>query len=339
MKKSPLMRLPGWLPGLIISVIAIAVLARFINPDIFIESIQSIKLSDILVFLLLLLLSLMIRAAAWKYLLVGVGYKDAFLIINEGYFFNNLIPRSGEIARTILTSGVSPLGVMEVAASILFERALDVIIASAMFLSTLPLALSLSWIRPIASLLLVSLLGVVVLMLLVAAYSNQLEKKIQSIRSNSPFVTKYIIGGAVKISRAMAFLNRPKDIALAVLLILLTWAVWTLMLFFGIRMIVPDAPFWWSVFAEGVLALGIAVPSAPASLGVYEGTMVAALSVFGINTSQSLSLAVVLHFLQILVTSLIGIYGLFVQGHSVASMIDKIRSKFYSEKMDEKTEV
>ena len=136
----------------------------------------------------------------------------------------------------------------------------------------------------------------------------------------------------------MALLNRPRDIALAFLLILLTWLIWTLMLFYGIRIIVPDAPFWWSVFAEGVLALGIAVPSAPASLGVYEGTMVAALSVFGINTSQALSLAVVLHFLQILVTSLIGVYGLFIQGHSITGMIGKIRSKFTSEKMNEKTE-
>ena len=338
MKKRAQLRLPGWAPGLLISVIAVAVLVRIIDPDIFIESIRSINQLDILIFLFFLLLSLMIRAAAWKFILVGVSYKDAFLIINEGYFFNNLIPRSGEIARTILTSGISSLGVMEVAAGILFERALDVIIASAMFLITLPLALSLSWIKPIATLLLFSLVGIVVLMLLVAANSARLEKKFQSIQSTNPFVTRYIIGGAVKITRAMALLNRPTDIALALLLILLTWSIWTLMLFYGIRIIVPDAPFWWSVFAEGVLALGIAVPSAPASLGVYEGTMVAALSVFGINTNQALSLAVVLHFLQILVTSLIGVYGLFIQGHSITGMIGKIRSKFTSEKMNEKTE-
>ena len=332
MKNKRLLNIPGWVPGAIISVIVIYFLMRFINFDVFFQSVRNIRLVDILVFLAMFLLSLTVRAAAWKFLLVGVSFKDVFLIINEGYFFNNIIPRSGEIARTILASGISSMNVMEVAASILFERALDVMIASGMFLITLPLAVSLTWIRPIATLLLLSLLLLVIIMLLMSAFSSALEMKIQGIQTRSQFVNRYILGGLSKLIKAMALLNRPKEIALSVFLIGLTWLVWTFMLFYGIRMIVPDAPFWWSVFAEGVLALGIAIPSAPASLGVYEGTMVAALSVFGINTSEALSLAVTLHILQILVTTIIGVYGLISQGHTVAGMVHKIRAKFYKQK-------
>jgi len=332
-------RIPAWVPGLIISAIAFLLLIRFIDLEMFIKTIQNLRFLDIMIFSMFLLLSLIVRSAAWKYLLIGVPYKDAFLIINEGYFFNNLIPRSGEIARTILTSGISSLRVMEVAASILFERGLDVIIASTMFLVTLPLAISLSWIKPIALFLLFSLLGLVVLMLVVAANSTPLEKKIQAVQSNNKFVKRYIIGGAVKLTQSLRLLNRPKDIAIAVMLIALTWVVWTLMLFFGIRTIMPNAPFWWSVFAEGVLALGIAIPSAPANLGVYEGTMVAALAVFGINTSQALSLAVTLHFIQILITSIFGIYGLISQGHTIAGMMKQIRARFSAEKKDKEIEV
>ena len=46
---------------------------------------------------------------------------------------------------------------------------------------------------------------------------------------------------------------------------------------------VPEAPYWWILFVLGVVSLGAALPSAPASLGVFEGSIVAALALLGLG--------------------------------------------------------
>ena len=48
---------------------------------------------------------------------------------------------------------------------------------------------------------------------------------------------------------------------------------------------------------------------------------------FGYSESASLSIALVLHFTQIVVTSIFGVYGLMVQGQSISALLDRIRSR------------
>lgn len=327
--------IPGWLPGLIVSSIVFVILIQVIDMELFLSSLRAFKIINILVFILLFLMALLTRGLAWKYLVTEISYKDAFLIINEGYLFNNLIPRSGEIARAIITSSVSEQKTIEVASSIIFERSVDVIIAAGMFLATLPMVVSLTWIKPIAWTLLIVLMILVMVMLIVAANSKTFEARIENMRSSNKLINQILLPGLKKVIQALSSLNKPKHILLAVMCILITWFFWTLLLFYGMRLIVPDAPFWWSIFAEGVLALGIALPSAPANLGVYEGTMVVALTVFGITADSALSLAIILHFIQIIMTSLIGIFGLVQHGLTITETISKIHMKIRKEKNGE----
>lgn len=327
--------IPRWLPGLIVSSIVFVILIQVIDMELFLSSLRAFKIINILVFILLFLMALLTRGLAWKYLVTEISYKDAFLIINEGYLFNNLIPRSGEIARAIITSSVSEQKTIEVASSIIFERSVDVIIAAGMFLATLPMVVSLTWIKPIAWTLLIVLMILVMVMLIVAANSKTFEARIENMRSSNKLINQILLPGLKKVIQALSSLNKPKHILLAVMCILITWFFWTLLLFYGMRLIVPDAPFWWSIFAEGVLALGIALPSAPANLGVYEGTMVVALTVFGITADSALSLAIILHFIQIIMTSLIGIFGLVQHGLTITETISKIHMKIRKEKNGE----
>ena len=139
-------------------------------------------------------------------------------------------------------------------------------------------------------------------------------------RSIKPLLIKGIHG--------LTTLANPKNLIFGVFWILCSWFFWIGLLFYVLRIIEPDAPIWWAIFAEGVLALGIALPSAPASLGVYEGTMVIALSILGIDKNSALSTAIILHSLQILATSLIGIIGLSVQGITLVEIINTISNRW-----------
>ena len=332
MKEKKKIQIPGWLPGLFISSLVVVLLFQIIDVEIFLNSLKSFKMQNHIIFAVLILLALLCRAAAWKFLIGDISLKDAFLIINEGYFFNNFIPRSGEIARAFITSTISSQDAIEVFSSVVFERAVDVIIAAVMFLITLPLAVSLTWIKPIALVLVGGLILTIAAMLFIAVRSENIIRKIDLHKSEKQFFEKRILPIIRKLIQALSVLNKPKNILFAVIWILFAWLIWTIMLFYGIRLINPEAPFWWSVFAEGVLALGIALPSAPAGLGVYEGAMVVALSTFGIRVDSALSLAIILHILQIIITSALGFFGLLLHGLSISNMLSKIREKFKNKK-------
>ena len=317
----------SWVPGVIISGIALFVLSRFVKFDELLVAIKKFTPVNIIVIIILIIIPLGFRALAWKSLLQEITFKDSFLMINEGYFLSNLIPRSGEIARIFLAKSTSGIDAFHSAAGIIFERGLDVIIAAGLFLSTLPLVIDMEWMRPMAFYLMIIFCSIIFGMVLAAIFSDRIENWLSNRSSRFQIIEKSIKPLLIRGIHGLAALAKPKNLLFGIFWILCSWILWTSLLFYALRIIDPAAPVWWAIFAEGVLALGIALPSAPASLGVYEGTMVIALSILGIDKNSALSTAIILHSLQILITSLLGIVGLAVHGLSLADVIKNISNR------------
>ncbi|MDP2964467.1 MAG: lysylphosphatidylglycerol synthase transmembrane domain-containing protein [Pelolinea sp.] len=328
MKKPNDQKFWRWAPGVLISCVALIILSKFININDLSQAISKYTIINIIVFVILIIIPLGFRGLAWKSLLQEISFKDSFLVINEGYFLNNLIPRSGEIARIFLTKSISGISAFHSAASIIFERGLDVVIAAGLFLSTIPLVVDLGWLRPVAIALIVLFCGVILGMVLVAVKAIKIETWLLGRNFRFNFFEKSIKPLLIKGIYGLTALAKPKNLIFGVFWILCSWIFWVSLLFYALRIIEPDAPIWWAIFAEGVLALGIALPSAPASLGVYEGTMVVALSILGIDKNSALSTAIILHSIQILITSLIGIIGLSVQGFSLVEIVNTISNRW-----------
>lgn len=311
-----------------ISLVAIYFLSKYISFQDLIQAVQTFTIADIAVIVLLNVLSFVARSLGWKNLLEGISLKQAFLIVNEGYLFNNLIPRSGEVVRTLLVGGLSNISAFQAASSILVERSLDVIIAAAMFLVTLPFVVEMTWIKPIAWTLFILFVAMIVILMILARNSDAVKRRLAASQIKSAFLKEKVFPQFGSVLDGLATLNNPVKFAKSIFWILVSWLCWTSLLYFGLtRISSGNVPYWWAIFTQGVLALGIALPSAPASIGVYEGTMVAALAVFGYPESASLSIALVLHFTQIVVTSIFGIYGLMVQGQSISALLDRIRMR------------
>jgi uncharacterized membrane protein YbhN (UPF0104 family) len=91
--------------------------------------------------------------------------------------------------------------------------------------------------------------------------------------------------------------------------------------------LVPNPPFWWGIFADSILAMGIAVPSAPAALGVFEASLVGALSILGISNSSALAYAIIMHFMQFIITGILGFYAISKQGRSLRSLFSSAQLK------------
>jgi uncharacterized protein (TIRG00374 family) len=322
-----------WLPGVFISILAIIIIIRIVDFKVLMQSIKEIGIINILVISGITIISLGARAVAWMKLLPKVKFSDSFLLINEAYLFNNLIPRSGELVKTILFAKPASENAFKIVSSVIIERSLDLVIAASMFLITFPFISRLNSIRPIAILLLIGFVLFLILVFLVSVNAEKVKKLLRNIgNKNSGFIEK-ILPKIEMVIDGFQVITNWRQIISVFLWISISWLLWTFLLFFGLKVIHGDTKFWWAIFTEGVLALGIALPSAPAGLGVYEGTMIAALSVFEIPAEIALGLAVVIHLIQIGITSIIGFIAIAKHGESIPAIFQRIRS---SQKNDEK---
>jgi uncharacterized protein (TIRG00374 family) len=121
-------------------------------------------------------------------------------------------------------------------------------------------------------------------------------------------------------------LTRIDKFLLSVFFILMSWffgavEIHLLIAGFGI-----SAPWWWTGFALGVVSLGIALPSAPASLGVYEAAMVGALAILGVPASQALAIAIIAHVIHIISTGIIGGIALFRDGETLSGIYQRLKT-------------
>ena len=321
-----------FLPGIAISALAFFILSKLINYQDLLNSFKYFSISNILVFFLIIFLSLIARGFVWNSLLNDFSIKDAFFVINEGYLFNNLIPRSGEVVRIIISSAISKNDAFQVTAAIFFERAIDLIIAAGMFLATLSLALEMEWLRSTALYIFVLFTILLVCVLLIAIFAYKIQSYLVNRTSKFNFWERNIKPLIIKAIHGLTTISKPKKLLKGLFWILCSWVFWVLILYYAILQISPSAPLWWALFTEGIIALGIALPSAPASLGVYEGTMVFALSIFGIKSDIALSTAIIVHLVQILATSIFGLLGLFIHDFNISQIVSKIQTRLIKKK-------
>jgi glycosyltransferase 2 family protein len=84
------------------------------------------------------------------------------------------------------------------------------------------------------------------------------------------------------------------------------WLLNALSFWFGFRAVGIAAPFSAALFLQGVIALGVAVPSSPGFFGVFETFARLALGVYGIAPKDAVSWAIGQHVLSFIPITLIG---------------------------------
>lgn len=319
--------LARWLPGLVVTALAFWLLARAIDWGEFLVALTSVPLGILAVTVGIYLVSMVVRAIAWQFLLQRkVSATTAVLGINEGYFFNNILPfRIGEIARAFLVGRRSRLGIFHVLSTIVVERSYDLVIAASLLLSTLPLALKLDWARPIATLLLVIILAGLFTVYLAAHNREWVETRIERLAGRWGIVRRWILPQIHSILNGFSVLTRVEFFAGSFGLLALSWLMAIFRDWLLIRVFVPAAPIWWG--ALGISASNIvgAVPSVMASLGTYELGAVGALTLVGMSKEAVLAYALIVHVTHLISSSLIGVYALSREGQTFSELYAEIR--------------
>jgi uncharacterized protein (TIRG00374 family) len=316
-----------WLPGIIITALAVWLLARVINWGEFLAALVKIPVWLLILSVCIYLVSMVVRALAWQFLLQRqVGAPRVVLTLNEGYFFNNILPfRMGELARAFLMGRHSHRGTFYVLSTIVVERSYDLVIAAGLLLVTIPLALNLEWARPIATLLLVVIVAGLFAVYLAARHRERVEDLVDRLAGRWGWVKRWVLPQVHSVLSGFSVLTRFEYFAGSFGLLAMSWFLAILRDWLLIRVFVPDAPLWWAALGISAANIAGAVPSVMASLGTYELGAVTALTLVGMNQAYVLAYALIVHVTHLIFSSLIGAYGLSREGQTISELYAEIR--------------
>jgi uncharacterized protein (TIRG00374 family) len=107
-------------------------------------------------------------------------------------------------------------------------------------------------------------------------------------------------------SRGLGMLRSPR-LALEVLWwAVLHWLVNAFAFYLGFLALGLDAPFAAALFVQGIIAVGVSVPSSPGFFGVFELLSVAGLTLYGVPEAAAVSWAIGFHILSFIPITVLG---------------------------------
>jgi len=323
---NPLLRL---LPGLLVTVAALVGLFYFIDIDQLGPAFRIADFSWFPLVVVLFLATLFTRSMAWRTILKEqASIKESFLVLNQAYLLNNVLPfRLGELGRALLISGRTKLSFWEALSTVVIERVFDLGLAAALLLFTLPLVVGAEWARTAAY---VSLGLVVVgfaLLFWMANNPEQVPKLIGRLAGRWPRLRAWLVDKAAAFTEGLSTLKDGRRFVRVLFWMLLTWLFNVAWYFVLMRAFFPAAQWLWAFFSIGVSSLGVALPSSPGYIGVFEGVLVGALSFFGADPAVSLAYAVVGHLTYFVITGVIGIIGFWQQNESLGGIYRKLLNR------------
>ncbi len=309
--------------GVLVSIAAAAVLMWLIDVRQVLQAMSHLNVAYLVPIFLLSLISFGTRSAGWKTILPGeISLWEVFLIVNAGYFLNTIFPfRLGEVGRAVL---LKPSGAdfWEAIPTIILERVFDFIFAVALFLGALPFVLNVNsgggYAASVAGVMGLGLLG----LFLVVRYQARISSWLEGIDFLSAKVRRGIQTRLRSILSGLSILSDPVRFSRAFLWMALSWGLALGVQYLLLRAFLPEARLLWAVFALGAVALGVSIPSSPGNIGVYEASLVAALTVFEIDGSVAFAYALISHGVNLSITTLVGSYTLVQQGFELRSLYE-----------------
>jgi glycosyltransferase 2 family protein len=112
----------------------------------------------------------------------------------------------------------------------------------------------------------------------------------------------------VAFAQGLSVLRSPGRFVSVLWWTLLHWLVNAFAFWIAFKAVGIHAPFSATLFLQGIIAIGVALPSTPGFFGVWEAAAQAGLTVFGVPKDLALTWAVGFHILSFIPITVIGIY-------------------------------
>ncbi len=318
-----------WLPGVLISLVAIAVILYFVDLQRFMDAIRSANYWLLLTVFASSMIWLAVRAIVWRTILrERASYRDVFLTLCEGYLLNNFLPfRLGEIGRAFLLGRKSKLGFMEVLPTIIIERILDLAFAAAILLSAVPFVVGAAGAGKIAIIIGgVVVVGLVVLYILARnrdwalGLFQRLSVRWPGLQERGGDFLASLFSGLSILTDGWLFVR-------VLLWMTLDWAISIIQFYILVLAFFPQATPIWALFGLGAVAFGNAIPSLPGAVGTFEGAFGGAITLLSGDQSTALAAALTAHLFNYLSTGIIGLYALSSEGETLMGIYRQLRKR------------
>lgn len=253
----------------------------------------------------LLVVAVLLRAIRWRFLFAGEtrpplpAVARALLV---GYFFNNVLPaRAGEAARVVALHRSCGNSRAEIAATVVLERAFDVVSLVGLLFVASPWLPDVSWARSAAILAGALGAGCLLLVASVFAWGERPFRLLLRPLLFLPFVAEERLGrAALNLVGGLAAIRRPGLTLAALCWTTCSWLGLGLSTWFVLRGFHLGVSVLAGLLTVVAINLALVLPSSPAAVGVFEAATLVALSAYRVPTSQALPAALVLHLLNLL---------------------------------------
>ncbi len=327
--RSPLFRL---LPGFLISAAAIALLVFVVDWRKTADAWKDAQAWVILPALVFIVCAMLTRAAAWRCLMGNaVPLGRCFWILNVSYLLNGILPfRLGDVGRAYLVSrgkDGTPPGVTAGTAlsAVALERMFDLIFTGVLVLSLFPLIAG----KEFGGQVLLTAVGLALVFFLALIFlgssRNWILGTAAKIVERFP-ILRPVVAVLDHFLTGLAEVRNLRRSAPAFFLIVVTMLLWAAEYWVVLRGFFPDASAFWGLLSLVGGLIGVALPSAPSSLGVFEGSLTVVLTMGGLAQAAAIAYAIAIHLLNIVVLSILGALGLILEGQSLGSILAAARS-------------
>jgi len=236
--------------------------------------------------------------------------------IAMGFAANNLLPfRAGEIVRTVAASRLTGARLTTSLASVAVERVFDALtvvglLAVALLLPGMPAGLTVAGIpvQKVATTAGLLALAALACAGLVVAFPSVAERVIRRLIPSDRIALRLIemIEG---IRQGFGVLQSPTRLIGVMAWSVTLWLVNALSFYLAFFAFDLPVNYVGAVVLQGVLAFGIAVPSAPGYVGAFEAAITAVLALYAIGASQAIAYAVGYHITTFIPITVLGVWS------------------------------
>lgn len=293
--------------GIAISVGAAFILLRSVDVGAAFDVLRRADLAMVGVMVGTVFLDVAARAARWRSLVAPirqVAYPRVLGYTFLGYLANNVLPaRLGELVRSHALGEGEGVSRATVLGTVVVERIVDTVIVVGLAALAVVL-LGVGGIISTAVVLGAAFVGLLLVGLLVAVASHRLPgvDRVTALVERFPLVLDL----GRRLREGLAVVSQPRTVGASLAYSAVAWTFSILTFVVGGRAIgVELTPVEGALMSSGV-ALATIVPSGPGYLGTFELTAVGIATQFGVGANEAFAMALLVHALILLVTSVGG---------------------------------
>jgi len=306
--------------GIAISAIFLFLILRKVEFEKLYIALQTANYYWLIPNIIFVVLAMYQRAERWKWMMLPIARIDYGKLLSAtcvGFMANNVLPlRLGEFVRAYSLSK-QDIRVTKSAslATIFIERMVFDLLALLLILSGILAVAPIKIIEgdnkyAILGVLLIAVIGLLFALAVVSRPEGAGRLMTKYLFFLPAFLKDKIGDTVVKFSRGLLFLKNWKYtfwVSLHTILIWLAMGISNIFVFYAFGF---DLPVYASYILLIIVSISILIPSSPGFIGVYHAGVVFTLSRFGIDASNAVSCALVLHAAQFFPITLMGFYYL-----------------------------